>query len=200
MITVGLTGGICCGKSTVSNTFRKHNLPVVDADIVARQVVEVDKPGWWMIKREFGEDHFNEDQTLNRTKLGNLVFCNQEAMNKLNEIMSSLISEESNRQINELHSQGHRIVIYDAALIVEMGNAYKYKPLVLVSCPREIQIERLMKRNNLSLEQANNRINAQMSGEAKAKFADYIIDTSTTIEESVRQTEEIINKLKSQEK
>lgn len=197
MITVGLTGGIGSGKSTVSKTFLKHNIPIVDADIVAREVVVVGSPGWGMIRSVFGYEVLNEDDTLNRAKLGELVFSDNAAMCQLNEIMKPLIEQESIRQINALHYQGNDIVVYDAALIIEQGNADKFRPLVVVACPKEMQLDRIMKRNGVSREAAMSRINAQLSVEDKIKAADYVVDTSGTLEYSIEQTEAIIKIFKS---
>lgn len=198
MITVGLTGGIGSGKSTVSKTFMKHNIPIVDADIVAREVVVVGSHGWGMIRSMFGHDILNEDETINRAKLGELVFNDSSAMYMLNAIMKPLIEVESERQIAALHAKGNDIVVYDAALIIEQGNADKYRPLIVVHCPKEVQIDRIVKRNNVTREQALSRINAQFSVENKIKVADYVVDTSNTIEYSIAQTENIITLLKSQ--
>lgn len=198
MITFGLTGGIASGKSTATRTFLKHGIPMVDADVVARQVVEVDSPGWRMIRALFGDSYLNEDDTINRIKLGELVFSNSDAMSKLNTAMIPLITNESNRQIYKLHEQGYPIVGYDAALIIEHGNADKYKPLIVVGCPKETQLQRLIDRNGFSEEVAKARIESQMDFESKKKYADHIIDTSGTIEWSVEQTENIIKILKNE--
>jgi dephospho-CoA kinase len=201
MITFGLTGGIACGKSTVTKTFRKHGIPLVDADLVARQVVEPGTSGYFQVLSAFGADFFNEDMTLNRTKLGELVFNDSASMKKINDIMGPLIHDEAYWQMNRwLHylrdNNKPTIVGYDAALICEQGNYRRFKPLIVVSCPKEIQLARLMKRNTLTKEQAEARINAQMSVEEKVKFADFVIDTSREIEYSVLQTEAIIKHLK----
>lgn len=196
MITFGLTGGIACGKSTVTKTFIKHGIPMVDADVVAREVVEVGKPAWRLVRACFGNDYLNEDESINRIKLGELVFSNEEQMRHLNFIMGPAINSESDNQIKAFHDAGHSIVGYDAALICEMGNAGKYRPLIVVQCPRDMQVERLIKRNGLTQEQAVARISAQMSVEEKLKLADFSIDTSGTIENSVKQTEHIISILK----
>ena len=203
MITFGLTGGIACGKSTVTKTFRKHGIPMVDADLIARQVVDVGTYGYFSLLKAFGKEFFAEDGTLDRVKLGSLVFQEKTAMKKLNDIMAPMIQEESYKQIKRwllwLDGQGSRMIVgYDAALICEMGNSKKYRPLIVVSCPRDTQIERLIKRNSLTREQAVIRIDSQMPVEEKIKLADFVIDTSRTIEESVLQTEFIIKRLRNE--
>lgn len=196
MIIVGLTGGIASGKSTVSKTFKEHNIPVVDADIVARQVVELGTPGLQQIKDAFGKDYLNEDETLNRSKLGELVFKDQKSLDKLNNIMDPLMREEQKKQFKKLKERGFKLAVFDAALICEMGNADKYRPLIVVACPLEIQLQRLMARNSLTKEQAMARIDKQFSMEIRTKLADYVIDTSKDIENSIKQTVKIIRKLR----
>ena len=205
MITFGLTGGIACGKSTASRTFVSHGIPMVDADLVARQVVEPGTYGLREIVKLFGESILLADGTLNRIKLGTLVFNNpdlelrQRSMYDLNCLMGPLIQEESKAQIRKFHSQGRTIVGYDAALICEMGSADKYFPLIVVSCPQDTQLARLMSRNNLTREQAMDRILSQMPLEERLEFADYVIDTSGTVDYSIQQTEEILWKMKSRQ-
>ena len=196
MITFGLTGGIACGKSTVTKTFRANNIPMVDADIVARQVVE---PGTFVLSRiirAFGPRYLNADGTLNRPLLGSVVFSDTGARRVLDKIMAPLITAESQTQIASYHSQGNYIVGYDAALICEMGNSEKFRPLIVVHCPRDTQVERLISRNNLTRAEAMARIEAQMPLEKKLKLADYSIDTSSTVEQSIKQTENIIHILR----
>lgn len=196
MITFGLTGGIACGKSTVTKTFIKHAIPIVDADVVARQVVEPGKPALQSIISTFGSSILLENGNLNRAKLAEIVFTDKQSMSFLNEIMGPAIEEEAGRQIKMFHSQNHYLVGYDAALICEMGNENKYRPLIVVYCSRDTQIERLMKRNALTRDQAVARIDSQMSHENKIKKADFTIDTSGTIEESIKKTELIIDALR----
>jgi len=196
MITFGLTGGIASGKSTVTKTFRSVGIPMVDADIVARQVVEPGTHGLETVIKAFGTDFLQSDGTLNRTALGALVFANEEARHLINKIMYPLINDESSAQIKKLHEDGHVLVGYDAALICEMGNAKKYRPLIVVHCPRVTQIERLMSRNSLTHAEAMARIEAQMPVEKKMELADYLIDTSGTVENSINQTKNIIEILK----
>jgi dephospho-CoA kinase len=195
MITFGLTGGIASGKSTVTKTFRANNIPMVDADIAARDVVVPGSYGLELIVRDFGPEYLNADGTLDRIKLGKLVFADKDALARINEIMMPLINTESNFQIAKLHSEGHYIVGYDGALICEMGNSEKFRPLIVVHCPRDTQAERLMKRNSLTRQEAMLRIDAQMPVEKKIELADYTIDTSKTLEDSVKQTETIVYQL-----
>lgn len=199
----GLTGGIASGKSTVTKTFLKYGVPMVDADIVARQVVEPGKPGLAAIVDAFGSQMLLPDGTMNRPKMAEQVFSNpdlsrrQSLMSKLNSIMAPLVVEESTRQLNKLQADGHALVGYDAALICEMGNAGKYRPLIVVYCPTDTQCERLMSRNNLTRERAMDIIGVQMPIDAKARMADRIIYTWGTIEQSIIQTEFVLDWLRS---
>lgn len=197
MIIAGLTGGIACGKSTVSKTLIAHGIPVLDADIVARQVVEPGTPGLDKVIAHFGQQFLNLDGQLNRTALGMMVFSNSTSMAELNNIMGPLIEEEARNQFNKLSSEGHRLMVWDAALIVENGNYERYRPLIVVNCPQADQVERLMKRNGLTERQAMDRISAQLPATEKIKVADYVIDTSGSIEDSVKQTELIIQNITS---
>lgn len=191
MIVFGLTGGIASGKSTVSKTFSRIGVPVIDADQVARDVVVPGSDGLKDICKAFGSDYLLPDGNLDRIKLGNLVFHSQDDMLKLNHIMQPLIQYESYRQILRACNDGHEIICYDAALILEMGNYDRYKPLVVVACSPEMQLERLMKRNGLTEAQAMARINAQIPVAEKMKRADMIIDTNGPHEYSIKQTETV---------
>jgi dephospho-CoA kinase len=196
MISFGLTGNICMGKSTIAKTFNKHGIPTVDADIVARQVVEPGTYGWQSIYSSFGKEYLNENNTLDRAKLGELVFSDKAAMDTLNSIMGPLIQEEGAKQIKKLHDDGCPIVGWDAALLVEAGNADRYRPLIMAYCTPEQQLERLMARGTghgpLTKERAMAIINSQMPAEEKAHLANYIIYTYGTVADSIIQTEMII--------
>lgn len=199
----GLTGGIASGKSTVSRTFIKNNIPIIDADIIARQVVEPGTDGLHSIVEMFGSEMLLPDDTLNRAKLAELVFSHpdlklrQESMNALNSLMAPLIQEERARQLNKLRADGHSIVGYDASLICENGHADRYRPLIVVHCPQDMQVARLMSRNGLTKQQSMDRISAQMPLDAKLDLANYIIYTWFSIQESIFQTEMVIKQLKS---
>lgn len=196
MITFGLTGGIASGKSTVTETFMAHDIPMVDADLVSRQVVKPGTYGLALVKKHFGEEYLQEDGTMDRIKLGGLVFADPVARRSLDHIMLPLIMTEANFQIQKLHSEGHYIVGYDAALICEMGQADNFRPLIVVQCLPEMQLERLMNRNSLTKAEAMARIESQMPVDKKVAMADYVIDTSGTKAISKSQTEILIYTLK----
>lgn len=184
MTTFGITGSIACGKSTVTKFIRKAGVPIVDADVIAREVVVPGSPGLQAIVDAFGKEFLTESGELDRAKLGKLVFNGSSVqLAKLNIIMHSLIHAESTRQILNYHNEGFNLVGYDAALIIENGHANKYKPLLVVSAPFETQLSRLMARNGLTEEEARARIGAQLSSEEKAKHADFVVHTTGTLEE-----------------
>jgi dephospho-CoA kinase len=196
MITFGLTGGIASGKSTVTKTLREHQIPMVDADKVARDVVVPGSKGLATIVEHFGTTYILPDGTLDRTGMGQLVFASKDALNLINKIMFPLIREEAEKQLQALHMAGHYLVGYDAALICEMGSASLYRPLVVVACTQENQLARLMKRNTLTEAEAMARIATQMPVEQKIAMADFIIDTNGTIEQSIAQTNKIVDTLR----
>lgn len=187
MITFGITGGICCGKSTITKVFRDNGISIIDADIVARQVVEPGSIGLEHLVKAFGSDYLTPDGCLDRQRLGALIFSSIEQRNLLNEIMSPLINEEIAVQLQALEKQDCKLAGVDAALLCEAGNAKKYGRLIVVECRQEAQIERLIKRNGLTRAEAMNRINAQMPSAEKVKFADWVLNTDGTLEQSAEQ-------------
>lgn len=196
MNTFGVTGSIACGKSTFTNFIRQQGIAIVDADLVARDVVAPTSKGLEQIVSTFGEKFLQPDGWLDRTKLGAHVFSDPMELEKLNKIMHPLIQRESLRQITALHTEGHELVGYDAALLIEMGNADRFRPLIVVTAPFETQLARLMRRNNLSEAAARNRISKQLSSEEKAKHADFVVETTGTLEELEIKAKEIVSSVK----
>ena len=190
----GLTGGIACGKSFVSKLLRRHCIPVVDADDVARQVVQSDSIGLTQLIEAFGKDILLADGTLDRAKLGSMVFGNADQLNKLNAIMQPLIRDEAQFLINLHMGLGCRIVCYDAALIVELDQAKNFSPLVVASCKPETQMKRLLDRG-VKKEQAKAMIASQLPLSAKEEAADVIIDTNGTKEETQHQVDALVASL-----
>jgi dephospho-CoA kinase len=192
-ILFGLTGGIACGKSFVSSILTKQKVSVVDADEVARHVVQAGSPGLEQLVECFGQDILLEN-ALDRVKLGDMVFGNQTNLDKLNAIMQSLILEETTFRMRVREMIGCKLMCYDAALIIEAGQADLFRPLVLVSCSAERQLERLMKRG-YTKEQAEVRINVQLPLAKKLEVADVIIDTNGTKNETEAQVVAFLNGL-----
>ena len=164
---IGLTGGIAAGKSMVSQYLKDKGYEIVDADIVAREVVNKGSDGLKKIVQAFGEEYlFNGE--LNRAKLGAHVFGNQEELDKLNSIMLPLTKDEIDRRIAQSEKN---IIFVDGATIIESGMSERFDQLWLVEAREDIQLERLMKRDNLSKEAALKRINSQMPLAEKRKYA-----------------------------
>lgn len=182
MLIIGLTGNIGCGKSSLSKIFMDKGIDVVDADIVSRQIFE-DEELLQTVFEKFGPSIKNNDGSLNRKALGNIVFNDDEKLIELNNITHPRIKEKIFNQIRNLEEQGKPIVILDGALLVETGYLDDVDKLIVVTCDEEIQIERIKKRDNCTKLEALSRIKSQMSQVEKVKYADYTIDNSGTIEE-----------------
>jgi dephospho-CoA kinase len=179
MLKVGLTGGIAIGKSFVSKVFTELGCHVFDADKIARDVVASGTTGFQQVVAEFGSEILAEDGSINRTKLGQIVFGNESKRQRLNAILHPLIIAEQDRLLSEAEAKDPKgIAIIEATLMIETGSYKRLDKIIVVHCDREIQIERLMHRNNYSREEAESRLSAQMPNEEKIKFADIVIDTS----------------------
>lgn len=180
VLKVGLTGGIACGKSKALLCFEELGAYTVDADRIARDLVRRGQPAFQQILDEFGSEMVGADGELDRVKLGGLVFSDESARNRLNSIVHPLVLAEEDRRIRKLlNNPGqYPMVVTDAALMIEVGSYAKYDVIVVVYCPRSIQIERLMRRNELTRNQALRRVNSQMPLLEKIAYADFIIDTS----------------------
>lgn len=179
MLRVGLTGGIACGKTYVTEQLRKLGCEVLDADQVARAVVEPGQPAYQDIVKEFGSEALQGDGTIDRAKLSAIIFSDATQRAKMNAIVHPRIHEAQARWIAEVTERNPAaIVVVDAALMIESGGYQRFDKIVVVYCAPEIQLARLITRNNLSIEEAAQRIAAQMPTNEKLKYADYSIDTS----------------------
>ena len=194
MLVLGLTGNIGCGKSSVSTIFMENNIKVVDADIVARQIFD-DKNLLNEVFSTFGKSIRNQDGSLNRRALGNIVFNDDEKLILLNNLTHPKIKQKILSKVEEYKNQGEKIVVIDAALLIEDDYIPYIQKLILITCRKEIQINRIIARDNCTKEEAISRINSQMSQENKAKFADCIIDNSGSFENLEQQVLEIISVL-----
>jgi len=184
MHVVGLTGGIACGKSTVAEMLRALGVPIVDADRIAREVVEPGNPVLDAVVAAFGPEMLRPDGTLDRPRLAERVFAHPAARERLNAIVHPAIQERSQAQLDELAAAGHRIAVYDAALILENGLGGTVEGLIVVAVPEDVQVERLVRRDGLDQAAALCRIRAQMPLAEKVAHADWVVDNSGTIEET----------------
>jgi dephospho-CoA kinase len=179
MLRVGLTGSIGVGKSFVSGVLAELGCHVLDADETAREVVAPDSTALRAVVAAFGKEILTNVGTLDRSKLGALVFADADRRAKLNSILHPYIIARQGERLRELGaSDPNGIAVVDAALIIESGGYKRFDKLIVVHCREDVQLERVMARNHLSREEAERRIAAQMSQEEKKKFADYLIDTS----------------------
>ncbi|RMZ95311.1 dephospho- kinase domain-containing [Brachionus plicatilis] len=198
MFLVGLTGGIASGKSTVSKIFNEEfKIPIIDADLIARQVVLPDRTGWKRVRSLFGNEILNQDRTVNRDKLGEIIFSDREKM--LNKALHGLILLEILKQILLNLVKGERLVLLDIPLLFEtkIGLSLLSYKLVVYCQSEEEQLRRLMIRNpNLSEQEAKKRIQSQMNTADKLKLADYCIDNSKDLENTREQVKTIYSVLK----
>lgn len=196
MLVVGLTGGMCCGKTTVSSMFAELGCSIVDADLISRKLVEPEQFAWKRIVKAFGPEILNKDKTLNRKKLGALIFRDPQKRKILNSIMHPLIIKEEERQVKEAEKKNHKITIVSAALMIEAGAYKRFKKIIVVHCNKETQILRIMKRERVTRKDALQRIAAQLSSTEKKSYADYLINTSGPFSQTRKQVVDVYQKLK----
>jgi len=198
MFLVGLTGGIGCGKSTVSKVFLDMGVPVIDADHVARQVVEPGQKAWEKIREEFGPCVIGEDGHINRKLLGQLIFEDKKKRVKLNDITHPEIAKQIGLLILRYLLCGHQFVIIDSPLLFEVNTWIRLvHKVIVVSCSEELQLKRIVERDAMSEEDARSRMRAQMSTEEKCKRANYVIHNDGHVQETRRQTVLIYEELRS---
>ena len=185
---VGLTGGIASGKSTVGQFMADQGIPVIDADKVAREIVEPGSPVLHAIRDVFGAHYIQAEGTLDRQALGALVFSNPEALLKLNALTHPAILERVQDELLKLQSRGFKWAIYEAALIIERGLNPQLESLVVVLCDPETQVKRLEKRNGLDAKSARQRIDSQTNNKRRREAADHVIENSGSLEALKAQT------------
>lgn len=196
MIVVGLTGGIASGKSTVSRMFKRAGAVIIDADKIARQVVEPGQPAWQAIRVQFGRQVFRPDGTLDRQRLGEIVFKQDRLRRKLEAIVHPHVRDQIDAQIRRLgRSKPGSVVILDVPLLLETGMEEGLAEVIVVYAPQAAQRRRLMQRDGFSASAAQARIDAQIPMEAKRRRATRVIDNSGTREDTHRQTLAIYHEL-----
>jgi dephospho-CoA kinase len=196
-LLVAVTGGIASGKSAVSKMLEKLGAPVIDYDVIAREIVEPGKPAWKDIVACFGEDVLKEDRRIDRKKLSDIVFRDMEKRKKLEGFTHPRIIEEAERQADEIARKNPKAIIQVAVpLLIEINIQHKFHKVLLVYVPRETQIERLMKRDAITRKAAESILRAQMSIDEKLRYADFVIHNEGTLDETARQVEQVWEELK----
>ena len=198
MLRVGLTGSIGVGKSFVAGVLAELGCHVIDADQTARAVVEPGSPGFSAIAERFGREVIRADGMLDRERLGSLVFADEEKRRMLNSILHPYIIARQDELLREWETKDpNDIAVVDAALMIESGGYKRFDKLIVVHCTSEEQLKRIMIRDNLSREEAEKRIQAQLPQEEKKSYADYLIDTSAGFEATRKRTAEVYRQLRS---
>ncbi|MBC2001688.1 dephospho-CoA kinase [Listeria marthii] len=185
--TIGLTGSVATGKSTVSNMIQQAGIPLVDADVAARKVVEPGTDGLSEIVAYFGEEILLADGTLNRPKLAGIIFKDKAKREKLNEITHPRVKDYMLSERERYFEAGEEIVFFDIPLLFESHLESLVDQIVVVWTTPETELNRLMGRNDLTKEDALSRINSQMGIDEKARKADFVIDNNTSLENTQKQ-------------
>ncbi|ACB85460.1 dephospho-CoA kinase [Natranaerobius thermophilus] len=193
---VGLTGGIASGKSTVMQILSELGAATIDADKISKELTEKDSPVLDEICQAFGHEYFTEEGCLNRAKLGEKVFSDKQAKQKLEAILHPKINERLKQEISKFQAENqNKLVVVEIALLFETGQEKQYDESWVIWVDYHTQLKRLKERNGLTTQQARDRINAQMSLDKKKQLAHRVIDNSGTFEETELQVKQIYSKL-----
>jgi dephospho-CoA kinase len=192
---IGLTGGIACGKTTVSRLLAGRGARIIDADIIAREVVRPGEDAWSLIIKRFGQGIVLGNEEIDRVKLGGIVFSNEQARLDLNAIVHPAVRRRMKQLAEEAQAEGVPLIVLDIPLLYESKLEHMTEQVVVVYCKEDVQLERLMQRNGFTREEALRRIQAQMPLEEKIKRADYTINNNGTLTDTERQVDELIEQL-----
>lgn|SRR5690625_2540916 len=192
-LIIGLTGSIGTGKSTIANKLKRLNIPVIDADLIAREVVEPGEHAYKEIVATFGEGILQSDKTLDRAKLGEIVFSNEEKRKTLNGIIHPAIRQEMIRQRDTYVQQNVPCVVLDIPLLYESKLTHFVEKVIVVKTDRDVQLERILSRDDISKEEAIQRMNSQIDVSKKEKWADAVIDNNGSVEQSEEQLVQILS-------
>lgn len=194
---VGLTGGIASGKSTVAAILQRLGAQIIDADSLAREVVQPGEKAWQEIVETFGSDILQPDQTLDRKKLRTIVFNNPGARKQIEAITHPLIRQLAQQKIQELTDVGASLIVYVAPLFFETGIHHWLRPVILVACDAATQKRRLRERDHLSNEEIERHLQAQMSLQEKRQLADYVVENIGSLEDLERQVAAVVAQIQS---
>ncbi|KAG0482320.1 hypothetical protein HPP92_010404 [Vanilla planifolia] len=195
MRIVGLTGGIASGKSTVSDLFKTSGIPIVDADLVARDVVRKGTLGWRKVVAAFGNEILLENGEINRAHLGQIVFSDPTKRQLLNRLLAPHISLGIFWQIAMLWFKGSKVIVLDIPLLFEAKMDRWTRPIIVVWVDPETELQRLILRDRISEEEARQRINAQTSLDWKKTRADIVINNSGLMEDTKKQVQDVLKQV-----
>lgn len=194
MRKIALTGGIATGKTYVGDRLREAGVPMVDADVLSREVVSPGSPALAAIRKRFGPDAVRRDGTMDRVRVAQIVFKDKRARLDLEAIIHPAVIQAVNEFFAALPKRTP-FAVADIPLVYETGRDKDFDAIVVVACPREMQLQRLMERNKLSKEDAERRLAAQLPIDQKVKKATYVINNAGSFEETNAQVDELIKKL-----
>ena len=194
MRNIGMTGGIGSGKNQVADIFNQLGFYTIDSDISSRKVMEKGEAAYEKIVSFFGSDILDENDNILRKKLGDIVFSDKAKLKTLENIVHPAIYEYEKKERSKIYGRDDKaVVITHAALIIESGSIDKYDALIVISCPDELQVERVVQRDNFSEEKARNIVAHQMPNEERLKYADFIIDNSSTLDYLYNEVKRVYN-------
>lgn len=200
MLLIGLTGGVATGKSTVARLFKECGAVVIDADVLARQVVQPGKPAWRDIVRLYGKQVLEADRTLNRPALAHIVFRDPRKLRTLSHIIHPRVAREQSRLTRDLaRKDPNVIIVYDVPLLFEAGVDTRVDQIIVVVADRETQIARLQRRNHLTRAEALRRIRSQLPLVQKSKQADYVLEGTLPLPKLKRAVKQVYARLRLQE-
>lgn len=196
MKIIGLTGGIGSGKSTVARSLQKHGFPIVDADLIAREIVEPGQPALAELTKEFGEDILNADGSLDRGLLASRAFTNKDTTQRLNNITHPRINQRTQELFDEARENGAEAVIYDMPLLIDKGLHKDMDATIVVHAAEHVRLERLTTKRGLDVDDVRRRINAQIDDETRKQHADILLDNNGTEEDLTQQIAQAVDKIK----
>ena len=200
-LLLGVTGGIASGKTTVANMLRKLGAPIIDFDLIARQVVEAGKPAWKELAEYFGKQVLKENGNLDRKKVSKIVFGDMEKRKKLEGFTHPRIHKEFVKQVNEIAEKDPESIIQVVIpLLIELNLQYMFHKILVVYIPQEKQIERLVERDGITEDEARNILKAQLPIDEKVEYANFVIHNEKSLKETKKQVEDLWRTLKSLQK
>ena len=196
MLTVALTGGIASGKSIIADVLRRRGCHVDKSDDVAREIMAPVRPAWKKIVARFGRAILKSDRSIDRKALAAILFKDADARRFVDAVVHPLVMKKKRETIARLDREGRvKIFVSEAALTIEAGFAEFFDKVVVAYCPEEVQVQRLMDRDLIDCKEAQRKVRAQMPADEKLEFADYVVDTSGSMEETLDQAEELYEEL-----